>query len=237
MLKDEANHCFSWAWVYILRAAAIAGLTFVILSNAAIAQSPTIAANPDGTVTWQAGVNGVAIDLDANGRVSRIYSKYSHPVTIPDRRGIRTATVIAEEKAKGEIVRFLEQDVATGRVVSEVEATLSETIQQNSGTAESVSSVDQRAVTESLTELSSSFSTGTLRGVVVLESGYDKEAQEAWVVVGVSEKTLKAAGAAKGMIESTEEPAGAEQVVGGDAGEAQEQEGVPSQVRRSNSDF
>lgn len=85
-------------------------------------------------------------------------------MTIADRRGIRTATIIAEEKAKAEIIRFLEQEVATGRVIEEVESTLSTATQESPGGVTNVSKVDERNVIESVAELTSSASAGTLRG-------------------------------------------------------------------------
>jgi hypothetical protein len=194
----------------------------------------SIEATPGGGATWQAGVNGVEIEFHPDGRVSRIYSKYAHPVTIPDRRGIRTATVIAEEKAKGEIIRFMQQQVATGRVVAEVEATLSKTAQQKGTGADGISSLDQRTVTQSLTELSSSTAAGTLKGVVVLESGYDDKSQEAWVAVGVSDKTISAASATKEMLTA---PRPSHTQAEPKAGVGQGQPSVPSEVRRGNRDF
>ncbi len=153
-----------------------------------------VAVNPEGAVTWQAGVNGVEIEWNPNGSVKRIYSRYSTPVEFDDRRGIAKAQIIAEEKAKGEIIRFMQQSVASTRVVAEVESDLNKATQQrSSGTPAAVQKTDERTLIETLTEITVSFAAGTLRGVVVLEKGYDDKAEEAWVVVGISEKTLRAA--------------------------------------------
>ncbi len=100
--------------------------------------------------------------------VRRIYSKVAQPVTIADRRGIQTATIIAEEKAKAAIVRFLQQDVVSGRA-----ATLSQSIQKGGTGGDAISTTDQRNVVQGLSQFTGSVSRGTLAGVVVLESWYD----------------------------------------------------------------
>jgi hypothetical protein len=148
----------------------------------------------DGSTTWQAGVDGVEIEWNADGSIKRIYSRYSTPVEFPDRRGIDTAQKIAEEKAKAAIVRFMNQSVSSTRVVTEVQADLNRATQERqTGSGAIVRKVDQRTLVEALTEVTASFATGKLSGVIVLEKGYDDKTQEAWVVVGISQKTIKAA--------------------------------------------
>jgi hypothetical protein len=156
----------------------------------------------DGSLTWQAGVDGVEIEWNLNGSVKRIYSRYSTPVEFADRRGIAKAQIIAEEKAKAGIIRFMQQSVASTRVVAEVQSDINKATQQrSSGNPSAVHKTDERTLIETLTEVTASFAAGTLRGVIVLEKGYNDKAEEAWVVVGISEKTLKAASATKRMID------------------------------------
>ncbi|WP_311276819.1 hypothetical protein [Methylobacterium sp. WCS2018Hpa-22] len=178
-------------------------VVFLLCTNQVIAQ--TIESVPDGTTSWKAGADGVTLDFRPDGTIKRIYSKESHPVTFDDKRGIKTASIIAEEKAKGEIVRFMRQDVASGRAVSELEATLSKTTQTSNGEQKSNLKIDERAVVESVKQFSSSFSSGTLQGVVVLEQGYDEKEKEAWVVVGLSEKTIAASKATREMLAPTDD--------------------------------
>ena len=80
-----------------------------------------------------------------------------------------------------------------------------------------------------------------LKGVVVLENGYDEKAQEAWVMVGVSQKTIAAAEAARKMISGS--PAGGAtspmtppDKSKGDEGSAPNDR-IPSEIRRGNRDF
>jgi hypothetical protein len=213
--------------IVALAAAMLLGFALI---NQADAQS--IAKAPDGTVTWQAGIDGATLEFNPDGSVKRIYSKFSHPVTIADKRGIQTATVIAEEKAKASIVRFLKQEVASSRIVNEFENTASKTTQESTAAGDAVSTVDQRAITQSLNQLTSSFAAGTLSGVVVLENGYDDKEREAWVVVGLSQKTMAAAQATQHMMsESQRSPSGAEAIT---APSAEQPKGV---IRRGNSGF
>jgi hypothetical protein len=181
-----------------LKALAIILLALGISTSKIIAGEANL--KDDGSATWQAGVDGVEIEWNPNGSVKRVYSKYSTPVEFSDRRGIAKAQVIAEEKAKAGIIRFFQQNVSSTRIVAELQADLNKATQERqSGASATVKKIDQRTLAESLTEVTTSFASGTLRGVIVLEKGYDDKIQEAWAVVGISEKTMKAARAAQDM--------------------------------------
>ena len=207
----------------------------VVCAGAAHAtETQSIQKNAEG-VTWQAGVDGVKIDFDNAQHVRRIYSKVAQAVTIADRRGIQTATIIAEEKAKANIVRFLQQDVISGRVVTEVDATLSRSVQQSGANGNSLTTTDQRSLVQGLSEFTGSVSTGVLRGVIVLETGFDPNEKEAWVVAGVSDKTMAAAHAAHDMMTNPDVPRAPV------AGPSQDALGAapntPAQIKRNGSDF
>lgn len=212
----------------ILRLSATAALLYLASTTA---YSQSIDSNNDGSHTFQAGVDGVKIDFDNSQHVRRIYSKVSHPVTIADKRGIKTATIIAEEKAKANIVRYLQQNVTTGRAVTEVDATLSKTVQEKNKTGDSISTTDQRNIVQNLTEFTGSFSSGTIRGVIILEQGFDPNEQEVWVVAGVSDKTIAAAKAAGDMM-AAPEPAPAKEGVSHGS-----EKSMPAQIKRNDTDF
>jgi len=155
---------------------------------------------PDGSTVWQAGVDGVEIEWNSDGSVKRISSRYSTPVEFGDRRGISKAQIIAEEKAKVAIIRFLNQGVSSTRVVTEVQNDLSRATQEReSGKRPSIQKQDQRVMMETLTEVTASFASGHLKGVIILEKGYSDKTDEAWVVVGISDKTIKATREVAGM--------------------------------------
>lgn len=139
--------------------------------------------------------------------MKRLYSRYSVPVEFPDRRGINKAQIIAEEKAKANIIRFMDQSATTTRIIAELQSDINRATQhRQTGRTTSVKKVDDRTVLESLVEVTTSFASGTLRGVVVLERGYDDSLDEAWVVVGISEKTIAAARGAENMVNNPREP-------------------------------
>jgi hypothetical protein len=137
----------------------------------------------NGSMTWKAGVDGVELEWNPHGSMKRIYSRYGTAVEFADRRGINKAQIIAEEKAKAGIVRFMDQNVSSARLVTEVQNDVNKAVQQReTGGAAHVKKVEDRTVIETLTEVTSSFASGNLKGVIVLEKGYDEKTEEAWVV-------------------------------------------------------
>ena len=198
---------------------------YLIVGRSTAGLAGTAAVAPDGVTTWQAGVDGIEIRWNTDGSVYGIHSKYSQPVEFGDRRGISTAQVIAEEKAKGAVVRFMEQASSSTRLVTEVEEDLNKMTQERQGGAKgNVSKVDQRTLLTSLTEVTGSFAAGKLKGVVILEKGYDEKSEQAWVVAGISERTIAAA---RGVHDMLNKPAGSPGVP---SGEIKTQ---PSEVRKA----
>lgn len=181
-----------------------------VLASAISAAIPAgeVDVGQDGALTWKAGIDGVEVEWNADGSVRRLYSRYSAPVEFEDRRGISKAQVIAEEKAKANIIRFLNQSSSSTRVVAEVQSDVNKATQnRETGRDASVKKVDERVILESLTEVTTSFASGKLRGVIVLERGYDEKLEEAWATVGISDKTIAAARAVQSMIEDAPQSA------------------------------
>src|SRR5439155_22617388 len=75
-------------------------------------------------------------------------------------------------------------------VVSEMESTTSTTTDRKGTGADGISKEAQRKLATSLTEIMRSYSKGNLRGLTVLEVGYDEKREEAWVRVGLSRETM-----------------------------------------------
>jgi hypothetical protein len=209
---------------------------YMVLS-ASTGHAQTLNAGTDGTTTWESGIDGPKIEFDKEGNVSRIYSKYSQPVTITDRQGIHTAQIIAEEKAKAEIIRFISQDVASGRVTTEIENSISKATQQQSDGASTLSKLNERTIVQNLTEVTTSAAAGTLRGVIVLETGYDKDSSEVWVVVGISRKTIHASEAIKGMINEVPSPATVDESQKPKDAKPLSSGEIKSEVKHGSSDF
>lgn len=167
-------------------------MAFVIL--AAPAWGGEVSVRPDGSTTWQAGIDGVVIEWAPDGSLNAVSSTDIEPVAFPDREGIYKAKVIAEEKAKAAIVRFMNQTVATTRVVSDIDNDLSKsTRERQSGAGDNVKRVDSRTLISSLAEMTTSFAQGTLPGVIILADHYSPKSEEYSVTVGYSRKTMRAA--------------------------------------------
>jgi len=165
------------------------------------ANAGNVEATEDGTVTWQAGVDGVEIEWAPDGNVNRIYSRFSTPVEFADRRGINKAQIISEEKAKAAIIRFFSQSITSTRIITEIQSDINTATQiRQTGAEANVVKQDERTLLETLTEVTTSFAQGSLSGVIVLERGYDEVLEEAWVVVGISQRTINAARQAQGML-------------------------------------
>jgi hypothetical protein len=162
-----------------------------------------VSTKPDGSTVWQAGVDGVEIEWAADGSFNRIYSLYTQPVEFPDRRGIRKAQIIAEEKAKAAIIRFIDQHVSTKRVVTEVDNDFQQsTLTRGTGKQNEITKKNERTMIENLSEITGSSAAGNLRGVIILEQGYNKKAEEAWVKVGISKKTMATSNALKNALDN-----------------------------------
>jgi hypothetical protein len=200
------------------------------------ATAGTVQDGSDGNTTWQTGVDGVEVEWNADGSVKRISSRYNTPVESADRRGISKAQIIAEEKAKAAIVRFFDQSVASTKIVAEMQNDLhTATQERESGKTPVVKKFDNRTMVEAVTEVTASFASGRLRGVVVLEKGYSDKSEEAWVVVGISDRSIRAARDLQNMgREQQMQSVGREQQTA-PANSAPDSLGrQPSEVRRSN---
>lgn len=169
--------------------------TLLLLGTLCLAQNnsvPTgvgqVQVSPDGSSTLK--LDGIDITFDAQGAWSAIYSTYTQPVEFPDREGIKKAQIIAEEKGKANIVRFLNQNVQSERIVSEADNTLQTAEHtQGSGGQDKLSRKTRRQMVSSLKQFTRSYSSGNLRGITILGTGYNEKAEEAWVKVGLSRKT------------------------------------------------
>jgi hypothetical protein len=180
---------------------------------------------------WQAGVDGVEIEWGPDGAFKRIYSSYNQSVLFPDRQGILKAQTIAEEKAKAAIVRFMNgEQVSSSRVITEVSADMETASRsQGSGKEDTLSKENIRKMTSELKEVTSSYASGRLRGVILLEKGYDEKRGEAWTKVGISRKTMDAAQSLSSAINDPDSTSSSGNTEKGSGTLRQ-----PSEVRRTN---
>jgi hypothetical protein len=165
--------------------------TFFIYLNVAYAQLG-ISANEE-VVNISDPVLGIDIKVDKNGNLVSLRSKYEQPVDFPDRRGINTSYIIAEEKAKAQLVRFMSQQVATNRTIKEIDSQTEKASRTSGNTSSGWSKENVRNVETTLNEYTSSFAAGNLKGVVIIERTYDEKRAEASVTVGINRQTAQAA--------------------------------------------
>jgi hypothetical protein len=177
------------------------GVLCVAILGMSAAWAGEVKEGADGGAVWQAGIDGVEIEWGSDSSFNRIYSRFAQPVAFPDRQGISKAQIIAEEKAKAAIIRFLDQQIVTGRAVTEVQNDMNQSTRVKNGDNDTITKTSQRQMVENLSEVTSSFSSGHLRGVIVLERGYDQKEELAWVKVGISRKTMAGADALKNALD------------------------------------
>lgn len=169
-------------------AAALVLASGIVLSKAVIAQTAAMVTEDNKALISDDGL-GVQMRFDKDGRMLSVKSTYHHPVEFPDRRGVNKAYIIAEEKAKANIARFMSQTVATSRIVTELDKSQSQSNRDRSGDGENWTKENSRTVSESLREVTTSGAAAVLRGVRILERSYDEDAEEVTVVVGINRQS------------------------------------------------
>jgi hypothetical protein len=146
----------------------------------------------DGAVSSGVVSNRVEVLWNSDGTVKMIQSRYSVSAKSFDRKAIRQALLIAEEKAKANLVRFLEQDITTTSTF--VTIVHSEVGSSNSkeGASDSKNSGDQNDIllSEKFTEITRSYAKGSLSGIIVLDQGFDEEFGEVWIIVALSNRAI-----------------------------------------------
>lgn len=163
-------------------------VTAMLLTFASFLPLSAVAQQTEVDETYSMPLDGLDIEFDESGDWVRIYSTYRQPVAVPDRAGLRKGYTIAAEKGKAQIIRFFEERVTSKRLIEEVSRESQNAVRSQKDGQQSVSRETQREMVESIKEFTESFSEGTLRGVTVLEQGYDEAAEEVWVKIGISKK-------------------------------------------------
>ncbi len=136
---------------------------------------------------------GVELKFDANGQLLSLKSTFFQPVDFPDRRGINKAYIIAEEKAKANIARYLRQVSTSERTLREVDESLSNASRNSSVEGTSWTKENTRKVLESLEEVTGSRAQAVLKGVRIIERAYDERSVEVKVVVGINRQSVAGA--------------------------------------------
>jgi hypothetical protein len=174
------------------------GVMLMIAISLAATAGEVERANDGGSV-WQAGIDGPKVETNPDGSFRRIYARVTHSVEFPDRKGILKAQDIAETKAKAEIMKFLTGPyVTSGKFITELSSDISSASRTRSNGADEISKVNQREMIEQVRKITTEVSSGSIPGgIVILERGYDRKEEVAWVEVGISERTMRAAQSVK----------------------------------------
>ena len=133
--------------------------------------------------------DGIKLETSAK----RMISVARTPVKFDDSSGRRKARVIAQERAKGEIVRFFEQNQTSMRTIKSADEdseTATAITDQNGRTS---SKSYTREQSDTLIEMETSIATGDLSGILQVEEHFDESTQEMCVAMGFSAKSRQAA--------------------------------------------
>lgn len=133
-----------------------------------------VTTNKAGT-TWQSSIDGIEIEWDTDGKVKRIYSTAYQPVEFTDGRGLSKGYSIAGLKARGAIISFLSETVSSRKTFTEIQTELNKASQSRGTAGDSLAKTDERTLSDSLQETITSYSEGRLKGVIVLERGFDEK--------------------------------------------------------------
>lgn len=129
--------------------------------------------------------DGIILEEDR----SRVVSVYRQPVKFLDRSGVRKASVIAEERAKGTIVRYFSQFQTTMRQVEETDQDGEEATRIVDSNGDLTTRSITRNQSAMLRQLDASFAKSNLKGILKVEEVFDKELSEVCVAVGYSAKS------------------------------------------------
>jgi len=172
----------------------IAGLLIALMSVAPASMLAQASQQAEPDESFLMPLDGLEIEFAESGDWVRIYSTYRQPVAFPDRAGLRKAYTIAGEKGKAQIIRFFKERVTSKRLIEEVSRESQNAVRSQKDGQQSVSRETQREMVESIKEFTESYSEGMLRGVTVLEQGYDEAAEEVWVKIGISRRNAALGG-------------------------------------------
>lgn len=166
---------------------------FLLFVSFSVQAETVVAVDRENQAVLREDGLGVEIRLDSAGNLLSVKSTQVHPVEFPDRRGINKAYIIAEEKAKANIARYMRQVSSSSRTVREIDDSLSRAARASSSEGGSWSKENTRKVMETLEEVTGSSAQAVLRGVRILERSYDEKAEEVKVVVGINRESVSGA--------------------------------------------
>ena len=131
--------------------------------------------------------DGIAIEAEKK----RLVSVARVPVKFSDSSGFRKARVIGQERAKGEILRFFEQNQTTIRKVESQDSDKESATQTTDSQGILQSKTYTREQADLLKEVETSIASGDLTGISQVEEHFDSSTQELCVAMGFSAKSAQ----------------------------------------------
>ncbi len=172
---------------------ALSFLLIIAAGSSNAETSTSIISGQEAVVQEQGDSLGIELRFDKSGNLLSLKSTVYHPTMFADRRGVNKAFIIAEEKAKANIARFMNEVSSSTRIVNEVDEGLSQSTSSRGQPGESWSTQSTRNVVESLKEISTSSATALLRGVRVIEKTHNPKSDEVIVTVGINGESIAGA--------------------------------------------
>jgi hypothetical protein len=167
--------------------------SLMILISASSLHAETAVEIEGSFLSVEDDVLGVEVKFDNDGNLISAVSTFHEPVNFPDRSGINKAYIIAEEKAKAQLARFISQESASERTVEMINSEVSKAERNKSGQGVQWSKNDAREIRSTLTEMSSSRAREILKGVRILKRSFDEKKEEVTVTIGINQRSTSAA--------------------------------------------
>ena len=123
----------------------------------------------------------------------RLVSVSRVPVKFNDSSGRRKARVIAQERAKGEIVRFFQQNQTSFRQLRATDSDNETATRLVDHNGVSTRKEYTREQSDTLVEMETSIAAGNLSGIRQVEESFDSSTQEICVAMGLSSKSAQGA--------------------------------------------
>ena len=129
---------------------------------------------------------GVEIGFDKDGNLLSIKSTSFYALEFQDRKSLYLAYIKAEENAKANISRFMNESITSSTILTKIEESISKSQSIKNNNSETWGEENTRHVTKSLKKIITNFSRADLQSVRILERVYDESNKEVKVVVGVN---------------------------------------------------
>ena len=149
----------------------------------------TAAHSESDTYCGADGLSGISVDSEKK----LLVAVYYQAVLFPDKSGIRRAAIVAEERAKSEIIRYFDAYQTTSRKISETDSSsqsATRIVDENGQTTNREITREQSMV---LDQVDRSMAVGNLRGLQKIEESYDADGEEICVAMAFSAKSNEAA--------------------------------------------